>query len=95
VKEVTNTQFVTFVLNEKSRPSVRLGACGRVDVYSIVRLWPELLAFFKQKSRMFIMRETIWGYRDHIIIARLASGSATRFLMKLPFSEGGLNYGIF
>ena len=44
--EVTNTHLVTFVLNEKSRSSVRLGACGRVDVYSIVRLWPELLASF-------------------------------------------------
>jgi len=41
------------------------------------------------------MRETIWGYRDHIINARLASGSVKPFLMELPFSEGGLNYGIF
>ena len=46
-------------------------------------------------SRMFIIRETIWGCRDHIINARLASGPATPFLVKLPYSEGGLNYGIF
>jgi hypothetical protein len=41
------------------------------------------------------MKETIWGCRGHIINAILASGPVTPFLMKLPFSEGGLNYGIF
>ena len=45
--QIPFTQFVTFVLNEKSRASVLLGACGRVDVYSIVILWPELLASFQ------------------------------------------------
>jgi hypothetical protein len=44
---------------------------------------------------MFVMGETIWGCHHHIINARLASGPATPFLMKLPFPEGGLNYGIF
>ena len=31
--EITNTHFVTFILNEKSKSSIPFGACGRVDVY--------------------------------------------------------------
>jgi hypothetical protein len=62
------------------------------DAGAMVILWPELLASFQAE-----VQDVYNGGRSchhHIINARLASGPATPFLIKLPFSEGGLSYGI-